>query len=336
MRQLFTRAAALAALALTAPLDGTAQEGHVLIVVGIGGEEQYKTRFHEWAVGLRDALIDRHGLAANRVTYLGETPALDPAKIQGPSRRENIAAALTEMAGRAGAQDRVLVVIFGHGTTRGAESVINLPGQDMSAGELDSLLAAFPTQEVALVNTASASGDFVEELSGPKRTIITATRSANERNETWFGKYFVEAYTGDEADLDKDGRVSLLESYEFARREVARQYQEATLLLTEHPLLDDDGDSRGTTEATAETADGRLAKTFAFGRLGTVNPANVTDPVLKGLLEQRAALDRRLDALRARQATMEPAAYDRELEAILIEIALKDREIRARGPGGDR
>jgi hypothetical protein len=333
---MIARVVALTALALAAPTVGTAQEGHVLIVVGIGGEEQYKTRFHEWAVGLRDALIARHGLAAARVTYLGESPQMDPAKIQGPSRRENIASALTAMAGRAGAQDRVLVVVFGHGTTRGDESVINLPGADMSAGELDSLLAAFPTQEVAVVNTASASGEFVEELSGPRRTIITATRSANERNETWFGKYFVEAFTGDAADLDKDSRVSLLEAYQYARGEVARQYREATLLLTEHPLLDDDGDRRGTTETTAETPDGRVAKTFAFGRLGTVNPANVTDPVLKGLLEQRAELDRRLDALRARQATMEPAAYDRELEDILVEIALKDREIRARGPGGGR
>jgi hypothetical protein len=325
--------ATLAALA-GAPALGAAQDGHVLIVVGIGGEEAYEQRFHEWASGLKDALVARHGLAAGNVTYLGEDPTKDPARIQGPSRVENIKSTLSAMAGKAGPQDRVLIVIFGHGTTRGAESVLNLPGPDLSADSLAVMLADFPTQEIAVVNTASASGAFVQALSGPKRTVITATRTANERNETWFGKYFSEAFSGDQADLDKDGRVSLLEAYAFAKREVARQYQEATLLLTEHSLLDDDGDERGTGEPADSTADGRLAKTFAFGRVGALNPANVTDPVLKGLLEQRAELERRLDALRARRDTMEAAAYDRELEALLVEIALKDREIRLRGGGG--
>jgi hypothetical protein len=323
-----------AALAAAAPGGAAAQEGHVLIVVGIGGEQEYQDRFHEWASALKEALVARHGLAAGNVTYLGEDPARDPARIQGPSRRENIEAALRGIAERAGPQDRVLVVIFGHGTTRGNESLLNLPGPDLSADSLAVALAAFPTQEVAVVNTASASGDFVEALSGPRRTVITATRTASERNETWFGKHFAEAYSGDQADLDKDGRVSLLEAYEYARREVARQYQEATLLLTEHSLLDDDGDERGTSAPADSTADGRLAETFAFGRLGSVNPSNVTDPVLKGLLEQRAEMERRLDALRARRETMDPAAYDSELEALLVEIALKDREIRLRGPGG--
>lgn len=335
-RSAFLTVATLASLTAGAPAIGTAQEGHVLIVVGIGGEQSYQDRFHEWASGLKDALVARHGLAAGNVIYLGEDPTRDPARIQGPSRTDNIKSALSAIASKAGPQDRVMIVIFGHGTTRGTESVLNLPGPDLSADSLAVALAAFPTQEVAVVNTASASGAFVQALSGARRTVITATRTANERNETWFGKYFVEAYTGEQADLDKDGRVSLLEAYAYSKREVARQYQEATLLLTEHSLLDDDGDERGTGEPADSTADGRVAKTFAFGRLGTVNPANVTDPILKGLLEQRAEMERRLDALRARRETMEAAAYDRELEALLVEIALKDREIRARGGGGER
>ena len=322
---------ALGAFAVS-PGAASAQEAHALILVGIGGGDEYAQRFHEWASGLAGALVERHGLAGDNVTYLGEHAEAD-----GSSRRADVEAALGALVSRAGPDDQVLVVIFGHGTARGDEALVNLPGPDVSATELGELLAPLTTQRVAVVNTTSSSGPFVEALSGPSRTVITATRTAQERNETWFGQYFAQAYTGEDADLDKDGRVSLLEAYRYATREVARHYEEQGLLMTEHALIDDNGDHEGSSEPVvdpAEAGDGRLAGAFAFGRLGTVNPANVDDPVLRGLLEERAALERRLDALRARQASMAPEAYDAELETLLIEIALKDQEIRRRGGGG--
>lgn len=316
-----------------APAAASAQEAHALIVVGIGGGEAYTERFHGWASGLAGALVERHGLAEDNVTYLGEHASADQ-----PSRRENVEAALRALVSRAGPEDQVLLVIFGHGTARGDETLVNLSGPDVSAAEIGELLSPLTTQRVAIVNTTSSSGPFVEALSGPRRTVITATRTAQERNETWFGQYFAEAYSGEDADLDKDGRVSLLEAYRYATREVARHYEEQGLLMTEHALLDDNGDQLGSTELVPDPADaddGRLAGAFAFGRLGSVNPANVDDPVLRGLLQERAELERRLDALRARQASMTSEAYDTELEALLIEIALKDQEIRRRG-GEDR
>src|SRR5437764_1298218 len=82
------------------------------------------------------------------------------------------------------------------------------------------LVDKFPSQRVALVNAASASGDFIAALSKKNRIIVTATRSGGEKNETVFGEYFAAAYAGDVADADKDGTVSLLEAFEYARREV--------------------------------------------------------------------------------------------------------------------
>jgi hypothetical protein len=322
--------ALLVALAAAAalPAPAPAQESHALIVVGIGGGDAYVERFHEWASSLRDALVERHGLAAERVTYLGEHPDVD-----APSRRENVEEAIGKIVAAAGPDDRVLLVIFGHGTSRGDEALVNLPGPDVSDAELAELLAPLSTQQVAIVNTTSASGPFVATLSGPGRIVITATRTAQERNETWFGRYFVAAFTGEDADLDKDGRVSLLEAYQYATREVARHYETQGLLMTEHALIDDNGDRRGSGEPDVEAGDGRVAGAFAFGRLGSTNPANVSDPVLRGLFEERAELEKRLDALRARQGSMAAEAYDRELEGLLIEIALKDQEIRLRGGG---
>ena len=45
--------------------------------------------------------------------------------------------------------------------------------------------------------------------------------------------------TGTEADGDKDGRVSVFEAFDFAKKEVARSYEADKKLLTEHAVLSD-------------------------------------------------------------------------------------------------
>jgi hypothetical protein len=63
-------------------------------------------------------------------------------------------------------------------------------------------------------------------------------------------------------------------------------------------------------------------------------PDSITDPELRKLLEEKAALERRIDELRALRGQMEQAQYEKELEDLLVELALKNREIRAKGGGG--
>jgi hypothetical protein len=63
-----------------------------------------------------------------------------------------------------------------------------------------------------------------------------------ERNQTEFPSYFVQAFSDEGADADKDQRVSVLEAFTYARREVERFYEKGHLLVTEHAVLDDNGD----------------------------------------------------------------------------------------------
>ena len=100
---------------------------------------------------------------------------------------------------------------------------------------------------LALIQCASASGPFLPALSAPGRVIITATRSGYEVNATRFGGYLARAIADPAADLDHDGRVSLLEAFLLASRQVAQSYREQGRLLTEHALLDDNGDQLATT-----------------------------------------------------------------------------------------
>jgi hypothetical protein len=200
----------------------------------------------------------------------------------------------------------------------------------MSAADFARLLDSLPTQKVVFVNAASSSGDFIAALSGPNRAVITATRSGHEKNETIFARFFVEAYAGDGADADKDERVSVLEAFNFARREVARLYESDGLLLTEHALLDDDADGEGSAEPEPLSGgEGRLARTLFLTGGATLTGQAPTDPRLAALYEEKRSLEEDIAALRQRKEKLDTETYERELERLLVDLALKTREIRA-------
>jgi len=319
---------------LLPPPPAAAQETHALVVVGLGGTDEYRERFTGWGVALHAALTGPRGIPAANVVVLAERPEAAPQVIQDRSTRENVTATLTRMAAQAGPDDRVLVVLIGHGTAQGDEGRLNLPGPDLSGRDFATALSGFRTQTVALVHTGSAGGDFVAALSGPRRITVSATRSARERNATEFAAFFVEALSGEGADLDKDGAVSLLEAFTYAKAEVARFYSEENELLTEHAVLDDNGDGQGSPDPGAQAPDGPLADAFRFGSSAVAPAVATDDPVLARLYDERRAIQGRIDALRGTRGTMTEEAYDEALETLLVELALKNREIRAREGGG--
>jgi len=311
-----------------------ASPSHLLVVSGIGGEKEYSDRFYEWSVTMVDAARGRLGMPASNVVYLAEKPERDPDRITGKSSREEVQRVVRSIAERAGPTDVVFILLIGHGSERGGEPQLNLPGPDMSATDFAELLNLFDSQRVVVVNTAPASGGFVEALSGPNRTVVTATKSRFERNDAVFGGFFVEAFAEDVADTDKDGRVSVLEAFEYARREVTRVYEEDGRLLTEHAMLDDNGDGEGSDEPDAKEFDGALARrTFlsAATTVATADAGAIDDPVLAGLLREKADIEERIEALRLQKADLDPDVFDDRLEDLVVELALKSREIRARG-----
>jgi hypothetical protein len=323
------------------PSTAQAQETHLVVVVGLGGAEEYRNRFLGWALDLRTAAVERYGVNPGNALILAEDPTMDAA-VWDRSTREGVSATLADVADRAGPDDRVLLVLLGHGTSRDGEARFNLPGPDLTAAELADLLGALPTRRVAVVNAASASGPYLQTLAAPGRVVITATRTGRERNETRFGEHFTAAFAGDGADLDRNGTVSLLEAFLFARSETARAYETDNLLLTEHAMLDDDGDGEGTDEPGLDAADGALAASFVLGRPGPAvaeapetgrSRAVPSDTALARLYRERDALEARVAELRRLRSGMDPAAYERALEAVLLELAEKSQEIRAREGG---
>ncbi len=308
-----------------------AQDSHLLVVVGLGGDPENSARFHGWAAALVDAARTRHGLPAGHVTYLGEDPARDPGRIAGRSTREGIEAAIARIATNARPGDWAFIVLIGHGATASGEPRFNLPGPDMTAAEFGRLLGRLGTMPVVVVNTASASGSFISALTGKDRAVVAATRTDGERNQTRFAEFFVEAYATDAGDIDKDGRLSILEAFTWARRRVVESYERDNQLLTEHAVLDDDGDGKGTDTPGEPGKDGALARTlFLTASASTVVLDETADPELRALAAQQKTIEARIAALQAAKATMEAAQYERELEQLLVELARTSRAIRDR------
>ena len=220
------------------------------------------------------------------------------------------------------------VVLIGHGSFDGKTAKFNLPGPDMGPAEFNTQFKKLPTKQIVFVDTTSASGPFVNDLSGPGRVVIAATRNGAENYSTLFGGYFVDALTGDEADADKNRRVSMLEAFQFAKAAVQRAYEKEGLLSTEHAMLDDNGDKAGSAEPTTNGPDGKVASLRAIGSAADA-AALPTDPKLRALVLEQRELEHRVESLRLLKESMEPAKYQSELEKLVTDLALKTREIRS-------
>jgi hypothetical protein len=303
---------ACVALAMTLFCAGVAhaQRVHVLIITGLSGEPQYRARFNDAAATLADTARLRWGVADSSLIVLGEDPAQDPKHIQARSTKEEVGQAFVRLSRRVAPGDIVLVFLNGHGAGEGPNSRVNLPGPDPTAAEFAAWISGFARQTVVFVNAASGSGDFARVLAGRGRIIVAATKTGIERNETVFAGPFVRGLTSSEADADKDGRVSVYEAFDYAKKEVGRLYEVDNKLLTEHAVLSD-------------TA---LARTVAFGaRSGNA------DPRVVALVAERQELESQVAALRARKATTDSTTYEHELERLLLLVAEKTQAIRAAG-----
>jgi len=323
-------AALLLIVSLAAPVDIVAQgRTHSVIVVGLGGEERYRQSFHAEASQIYTALIERHGIPADNVTYLGERVDVAPDIISMRSTRANVLQVLGEIAQKADPLDRLFVVLIGHGTMGREEPQFNLPGPDLVPSDFQRGLTAFPTQTLALVHTGTASGGFIAPLSGPNRILVAATRNERQLNATEFGQFFAAAIAGEDADLDKDERVSLLEAFLYTRREVERLYENENELLTENAVLVDIGVGTSSDDAGLTEYDGPLAATFQLGGISGTASQVPDDPALARLYEERNEIQALIDGVRAQRASMTEDQYLDAVEPFLIQLALKNREIRA-------
>lgn len=287
----------------------------VILVVGAAGADEYGREFAAWADRWR-AAAQRGGA---RIVEVGRAPASAAA----PDRRalqQTLAESVRPSA------EPLWLVFIGHGTFDGRTAKFNLRGPDVSAEELAAWLEPIE-RPTAVINCSSCSGPFISPLARPGRVLVTATKSGFEHNFARFGKYLSEAIADAAADLDGDGQTSLLEAFLTASRAAEDFYRRQGRLATEHALLEDTGDGRAVPAgwyrgirpvlmpADGTQLDGLRAHQFHL--IGSDADRRLTAMQRR----RRDELELALVELRGRKGTLEPPAYQDELESLLLELA---------------
>ncbi len=267
-------------------------ETRALIVAGLGGEPNYEIQFQRHAKTSAKRLRE---VATDVTLLLGETV-----------NRDAVQSALADINQRTAADDALVVMLVGHGSYDGEHFRFNVPGPDFTAVDLAGWLEPVTAKRQLVVVTGSASGAVQAPLAHAGRTVITATRSGQERNATIFARYFSEALGANAADVDKDQRITAQEAFTYASQEVEGYYASQQEMATEHAL------SEGPEAATVLA---RLETLPAFELFASPGYARLE------------ALEQDIAALRADKGSYAQADYYAELQRLLLELVVEQSQL---------
>jgi hypothetical protein len=298
---------------------------YALLIAGLGGSPEYTKQYQGYLYETRKALIERFSFASENITVLAESPAEGENIINDVSSAENITAALSKIANKATARDDVYIILFGHGSYDGKNAMLNIPRQDLKDAEYAVLVDKIKAHSIVFINTTSCSAPFIAHLSGTNRIVMTATKSATERNDTVFPRFLVEAFTSEASDSDKNGDLSLLEVFRYTSERTELWYKESNHLATEHPLLEDTGDKRGYSPSEmADTAEGiNAGALYILDRTRTMTAAisSTNDSVLVGMYEEQLKVNQEISQVKAEKANYSEKEYFAKLEPLFVRLA---------------
>ena len=287
-------------------------DSSALILRGVGGDADHDAKFAKWTAGTQKALLEKFGFSADRVTVLTDKQ----------TAQAEIQKAFVTLKQQLKPQDTLFLFLIGHGSGDDGQYKFNIFGPDYTADDYNKLLATLSVGRIVIVAATPASGAGLEKFAGKNRVVITATRSGQEGNEIVFYDYFLEALQSNAADEDKDGKVSVWEAFKYAVSGTERFYKEEGRLATEHPLISDNGGEK--TDAKAKEAP-LLARSISFV---VDRPIVSSDPKMQALLNQRKEIQDKIDALRLNKNSVPAADYDKQMEDLLVNLALKNQEIK--------
>lgn len=307
-------------------------ERYALIIGGIGGQKEFTEEYFNQTKRMYDLLVDELDYKPENLSYLFEDPAYDSLRINANCTASNVRNVMNRLAQKMKPDDQLFIFMVGHGSFDGNWSKFNLVGPDLKDIDYAQLLAQLPTKRVILVNTSSASGPFIEKLSGEERVIVTATKSGSEYFETNFADFFLDAFAANQADVNKDKRVSISEAFEFAKNSQDNWYEEQRRLRAEHPLLDDNGDGKG-----SQNLDGTDGKWASRVYLAAFSPEMQTtlqriesgsqSPV-DSLRVEKLRFEQAIEDLKAKKDQLSPEDYTSQLESLLVQLARTNQRLK--------
>ena len=215
------------------------------IHVFIGDEESNEAEEEQPAVASSATETDVSTVESSVTT---DSPGTAASASVTPATKEIIAFELQSLKTQITENDSLFVIVIGHTHFENNLAWLNLHGPDLQQKEFAAMFEGIGAKEQVFFITNPCSGYYIRPLSRPGRTIITATESDLEVNETLCPHVLADMLSAAplaEWDQDSDKHLSLFEFYIALCRGVAGRYIDETLIATEHPQLDDNADGKG-------------------------------------------------------------------------------------------
>ena len=286
-------------------------DSSALIIQGAAGSEDHEKKFTKWATGTQDALISDLGYAKERVVLLSGDA----------TRKPSVEQAFGRIKQQIKPQDNFVLILIGHGSFD-TDYKLNIMGEDLKGKDYAALIDSLGAARTVIISSTPSSGGMFETMGARNRIVLAASRSG-EKEDTVFYEHFLTGLKGIAADEDKDKKVSVWEAFKFATAGVERFYKEQTRLITEHAGLSANGSPQ-----VAATAGEQDAPVLArVTSLSADRPVTVADSRLQTLLNERKAIEQRIETLRLDKNLLPEAEYDKRLESLIIELARKNQEI---------
>lgn len=289
---------------------------YYVTIAGLGGTSEYETQFEKWASDL-DGKLRQNGPDAHIETISGAA-----------ATKQHVEEVFTHLASEVKPEDALAVFLIGHGTFDGAEYKFNIPGPDMTSGDLAAVLNRVPAGRQLIVNMTSCSGASLAKLARKERIVITATKSGNEKNATVFARYWVDALQDPAADTDKNGTISALEAFRYAQQKTTGYFETEKLLATEHAQFTDTGSSTAVRDPKPENGQGLVASAFPLLRPPSESvAAAVSNPDKQKLLSRKQHLEAEIDQLKYKKSALPEDEYKKEMTSLLLQLARTQAEI---------
>jgi hypothetical protein len=247
-------------LLLMSPGVARAGSGHTyaLVVNGINKDPQDRLAKDQALRDLRERLLSTVKIDPTRLVVL------DASDNNAPPTRDTLAKAINTFATAASVEDRFLFYYMGQANAVTGTLRLNLPGDDVTHEEVVDWLSRVKAGAQLVVLDCPCAGLAAKALAGAGRIIVCATTEVQVYS-TRFSRYFVAALTRPQSDTNSDGRISVLEAFTAAAREIEQWHRDRQVLPTETPCLEDNGDglpSERPWRYAVEAVDGLAASKF--------------------------------------------------------------------------
>lgn len=309
-------------------------ERYAAVICGSGGTAEFIDKFNDWGNRLHAVLINDLSFDYGKVQFFSadvDQATSIKADYCSLNAVKNYFSSLQEIVT---SNDDLYLFFIGHGSYTAQDIMFHLPGDDISATELNIWLDEIPAKHMVIVNGSSSSAGFINFLSRDNRIICTSTKNVSEINAPEYFEFLIQSLKDGSADVNRDERITVFELANQTAQLTQAWYDQNEYIASEHSLIDDNGDGLGTRLIPEEgTSNQRNQKqTPQDGELANqvfIKDFQFPENAPKELIDQYLASLNQVAELKHKKAEMDINDYFQQLESNLIQAASIHQTIRS-------